>query len=108
MFKKIKEKLKWIDPFTYVDNFILPKIDSASEKIQWFVFGASYFILLILAFFTMGFTALVFGLITLIYVYIFVFEKEEAVHWAVYMLSAFVFAFILYHFVLGTAYLNQE
>lgn len=32
MLKKLKEKLKWLDPFTYVDVFILPKINPNNNK----------------------------------------------------------------------------
>lgn len=35
----IREKLKWLDPFTYVDLFILPKINpSKNEMISWIVY----------------------------------------------------------------------
>ena len=32
MLKKLREKLKWLDPFTYVDVFILPKINPNNDK----------------------------------------------------------------------------
>ena len=32
MLKKLREKLKWLDPFTYVDVFILPKINPNNNK----------------------------------------------------------------------------
>ncbi len=43
--KKFREKLKWIDPFTYVDLYIMPKVNPEdSEAISWVVYLASAFL----------------------------------------------------------------
>ncbi|MFH1256899.1 MAG: hypothetical protein V1494_06445 [Candidatus Diapherotrites archaeon] len=58
--KEFREKLKWLDPFTYVDLFLMPKINP---------------------------------------------KNNEVISWAVYLVSAFVFAFAIYSilgFILGT------
>lgn len=58
--KEIRKKLKWLDPFTYVDLYLMPKVNPG---------------------------------------------KSETISWIVYLLSAFVFAFLIYTalgFVLGT------
>ena len=59
-FKKLKENLKWLDPFTYVDLYVMPKLNP---------------------------------------------QKSEVISTIVYLVFAFVFAFVLYNFfgfVLGT------
>ncbi len=55
--KELREKLKWLDPFTYVDLYVMPKVNP---------------------------------------------KNNEVVAWAVYLVSAFVFAWIFYT-VLGIA-----
>ncbi len=52
----LKEKLKWFDPFTYVDVFLLPRINPNGDK---------------------------------------------RIEFVVYLLSAFVFAFVIYNYVLA-------
>lgn len=32
MFKKLKESLKWLDPFTYVDLYVMPRINPKNNK----------------------------------------------------------------------------
>jgi len=45
MLKKLREKLKWFDPFTYVDLYLMPKVNpKESEAISWVVYLASSFI----------------------------------------------------------------
>lgn len=59
--KKIRKKLKWLDPFTYVDLYVMPKVNP---------------------------------------------HDNEAISWAVYLVSAFLFAWLIYTglgLVLGTA-----
>ncbi|MBI2598583.1 MAG: hypothetical protein HYW50_05325, partial [Candidatus Diapherotrites archaeon] len=61
MLKKLKEKLKWLDPFTYVDLYLMPIVNP---------------------------------------------KKNESVSLLVYLVSAFVFAFLIFNFlglVLGTS-----
>lgn len=61
MLKKIREKLKWLDPFTYVDLYLMPIVNP---------------------------------------------KKNEIITWSVYLLSAFIFAFLFYSllgFVLATS-----
>ncbi|MCR4335677.1 MAG: hypothetical protein NUV57_04020 [archaeon] len=101
MFKKIKEKLKWLDPFTYIDFFLLPKINALDQKLQWGVFISSYLILSLLISIVFGFSITIVGLLGIVYIYLFFFEKEEAITLSVYLVSAFIFAFVLYNFVLS-------
>ncbi len=56
MAKDLMDKLKWLDPFTYVDLYVLPVVNP---------------------------------------------EKDKNIETAVYIVSAFIFAFILYNFVLA-------
>ncbi len=43
--KKIKEKLKWLDPFTYVDLYIMPSINpKENELLSWVVYLVSAFV----------------------------------------------------------------
>ena len=43
--KKFREKLKWLDPFTYVDLYIMPKVNPKdNEAISWVVYLASAFL----------------------------------------------------------------
>ncbi len=92
----IKRKLRWIDPFTYVDLFIIPRVHALSKPLQWVVFVASYILLSILVSIVLGATPFFFLLLSLFYVYLFLFERKEAVDWGVYLLSAFVFAWAIY------------
>ena len=42
--KKLREKLKWLDPFTYVDIYLMPKVNpNDSEAISWVVYLVSAF-----------------------------------------------------------------
>lgn len=101
MLRALKEKLKWLDPFTYVDKFVLPKIEAAPKKIQLLVFFASYAALLILVSLITANPPMVFVFLSAVYAYLYFFEKSESVKWSVYLLSAFLFAFVLYNFVLA-------
>lgn len=56
MIKELREKLKWLDPFTYVDLYLMPKINP---------------------------------------------DNNKTIETVVYIVSAFVFAFVLYNFVLS-------
>ncbi len=43
--EKFREKLKWLDPFTYVDLYLMPKVNPKdSEAISWIVYLASAFL----------------------------------------------------------------
>src|SRR3989338_6341130 len=43
-FKNLKNLLKWLDPFTYVDVFVLPKINPEKKSwISWTVYLISAF-----------------------------------------------------------------
>ena len=45
MLKKIRSKLKWLDPFTYVDIYLMPKLNpNENEAISWIVYLACAFI----------------------------------------------------------------
>ncbi len=42
--KKLREKLKWLDPFTYVDLYIMPKVNpKENELLSWIVYLVSAF-----------------------------------------------------------------
>ena len=108
MLKGFREKLKWLDPFTYVDTFIIPKVDSLSEGVRWFFFVASFLLLALSVTLLLGFAPVLLALLAGFYAYLYFFDRGDAVHWSIYILSAFVFAFVLYHvvltFVLGTSF----
>jgi signal peptidase I len=56
MLKKIKKKLKWLDPFTYVDEFLLPIINpSKNELVSNIVYLISAFIFAFIAYSLLGF-----------------------------------------------------
>lgn len=41
----LREKLKWLDPFTYVDKFLMPKINPKNnEVIAWVIYLVSAFV----------------------------------------------------------------
>ncbi len=45
MLEKIRNKLKWLDPFTYVDLYLMPKANPKnSETINWIVYLACSFV----------------------------------------------------------------
>ncbi|MDP6671008.1 MAG: hypothetical protein QGI60_04285 [archaeon] len=99
MMEKISEfrkKLKWLDPFTYVDHFLLPKVHALNKNMQYLVFVATYLLLVIIISTVIGVVPFFLALITLFYAWLFFFEKNEAVDWGVYLLSAFVFAWAIY------------
>ena len=101
----IKKRLSFLDPFTYVDRFVIPRVHELGGAGQWAVFVASYVILLILVSMVLGATPLFLLLLTMLYAYLYFFERKEAVDWGVYLLSAFVFAWAIYAFfglMLGT------
>ena len=101
MLKELREKLKWLDPFTYIDFFLLPKINRLDKNLQWGVFISSYLLLALLVSIVFGFSTAVIGLLGIVYIYLFFFEKDESITLSVYLVSAFVFAFVLYNFVLA-------
>lgn len=96
-----RETLKWLDPFFYVDEFLMPRIKALGAPLQWAVFAFSYLCLLAAVFFLFAGSAFVGVLLTALYAYLFFFGRVRAVEWSVYILSSFVFAFILYNFVLS-------
>jgi len=101
MIKEIREKLKWLDPFTYVDLYLLPRVNALDKAKQLMVFIASFLILSLMVSLVFGFSLTLVGAIALIYAYLFFFEKEESVTLSLYLVSAFVFAFVLYNFILA-------
>jgi signal peptidase I len=110
MMEKISEfrkKLKWLDPFTYVDLFILPKVHALSKNMQNIVFVATFLLLVLLVSTIIGVVPFFLALITLFYAWLFFFEKNEAVDWGIYLLSAFVFAWAIYS-VFGLALGTQS
>ncbi len=91
-----RKKLKWLDPFTYVDLFLLPKVHALSKNRQYLVFAATYLLLILLVSTVLGVVPFFLALLTLFYAWLFFFEKSEAVDWGIYLLSAFVFAWAVY------------
>ncbi|MFH1588390.1 MAG: hypothetical protein ABIA76_03580 [Candidatus Diapherotrites archaeon] len=56
MFEKIRKKLRWLDPFTYVDEFVLPAINpKKNETINWIVYLISAFVFAFIAYQLLGF-----------------------------------------------------
>ncbi len=54
--KVLKDKLKWLDPFTYVDLFLLPKINpSKNELVNNIVYLISAFVFAFIAYSLLGF-----------------------------------------------------
>ena len=101
MLEKLKEKLKWLDPFTYVDLFILPRVKKLNKSMQLIVFLISFLILSFLVLSVFGYTPVLLFSVFLLFAYLFFFEKEEYVVLAIYILFAFIFAFVLYYFILS-------
>ncbi len=102
----LRKKLKWADPFTYVDLLILPRLHKLSEQKQTAVFVASYLALAALVYIIIGVTGFFMVALTVFYAYLFLFERKEALDWGIYMLSAFLFAWFIYSsfgFLLGTS-----
>jgi len=95
------EKLKWLDPFFYIDKYVLPPVKSSSEVVQWAVFLFNYILIAVGAFFLVGGNFFVIAIITVVYLYLFFVERKNAVEWSINLFSAFLFAFILYYFVLA-------
>jgi signal peptidase I len=92
----IKRRLRWLDPFTYVDLFVIPRVRALSKPVQWGVFAASYVVLLALVSLVLGATLFFLLSLSLFYAYLFFFEGDEAIDWAVYLLSAFLFAWAIF------------
>jgi len=43
--KKIREQLKWLDPFTYVDIYVIPKVNPKNnETLNWIIYLISAFV----------------------------------------------------------------
>jgi len=56
MLKKLREKLKWLDPFTYVDLYLMPIINPGKKEwISMVVYIISAFIFAFLIFNGLGF-----------------------------------------------------
>ena len=50
-----REKLKWLDPFTYVDEYVLPRVNpSGNEVINWVVYLVSAFVFAFLVYSIFG------------------------------------------------------
>jgi len=44
-FKEVRQKLKWLDPFTYVDLYVMPRVNpKENEILSWVVYLISAFI----------------------------------------------------------------
>lgn len=56
MLKGIRDKLKWADPFTYVDKFVMPRVNPNGNKaIEWIVYIFFAFVFALLIFSFLGF-----------------------------------------------------
>jgi len=56
MLKELREKLKWLDPFTYVDEFLMPRINpSNNQAIAWVVYIFFAFVFAWLIYSALGF-----------------------------------------------------
>jgi len=109
MLKEIREKLKWLDPFTYVDMFVVDKVKDQSKTVQLGVFifcmalvSVLFYIFALKDTSNIFFPILIFVVLTAL---IYIFLKEEAVDWSIYLASAFIFALIVFSaagLILGT------
>jgi signal peptidase I len=97
-FSSVKKKFRFLDPFTYVDAWVIPRVHNAPKKVQYvlsffsliFVAIAVYFIVL-----AQAMPLYQYALVMLVFFAVFYFfMKEDAIDWSIYMLFAFVFAFI--------------
>lgn len=56
MLKELREKLKWLDPFTYVDKYVMPKINpNNSEWVSLVVYIVFAFVFAFIIFNVLGF-----------------------------------------------------
>lgn len=54
--QKFKDRLKWLDPFTYVDLYLMPKLNPSGNKItEWIVYIASAFVFALIFYSAAGF-----------------------------------------------------
>ncbi len=107
--KGIKDKLKWLDPFTYVDLLIVDRVKKKSKRVQTAVFLICMILVAIMLYsFVIGKTTpfpFFILLVTAITAFLYFFCGEEAVDWSIYLASAFSFALIIFSifsFLLGT------
>jgi len=106
MLAGIRQKLKWVDPFTYVDIYVMPHVKALPGGRQWIVFVASFVLLALAVSLALGVTHFFIMLLLVFYAYLFIFERQEAVEWGINLLFAFIFAWAIYSFfglALGTA-----
>lgn len=105
----IREKLKWLDPFTYVDLLIVNRVKKKSKRVQITVFIlCMIFVSIMLYLFVIGKTTplpFFFFLVIALTASLYFFLEEEAVDWSIYLASAFFFALVIFFtigFLLGT------
>ncbi len=109
MLKELRQKLKWLDPFTYVDLFIVDKVKGQSKTMQnaVFIFSMALVSILFYLFAIKGpivspLPAIIFIVFTAL---VYLILKEEYVEWGIYLATAFIFALIVFSasgLILGT------
>ncbi|MFH1586451.1 MAG: hypothetical protein ABID38_01185 [Candidatus Diapherotrites archaeon] len=109
MLKELKEKLRWLDPFTYVDMFIVDKVKGQNKTIQNIVFLFSMALVSVLFYlFAIKGAELSFLPIIIFIVFtalIYFVLKEEYVEWGIYLATAFILALVVFSasgLILGT------
>ncbi len=109
MLKGLRQKLKWLDPFTYVDIFIVDRVKEQSKTIQNMVFIFSmvlvstlFYIFAVKGPIVSPLPAIIFVVFTALVYFLL---KEEYVEWGIYLATAFIFALIVFSssgLILGT------
>jgi len=104
--KQFREKLKWLDPFTYVDNFVIAKMQnfSPAKKIAalcaCFAFIAFAMIWIVPP--SIGSLPVAIAIIAVLALFYFL-DREEGLNWAIYLAFAMLFALIIFS-ALGLAF----
>jgi signal peptidase I len=108
-FGGVRKKMQLLDPFTYVDRFVIAKLEKQSEKAKLAVFCAC---LLFLAIASISLVPMFANSIPLLVILIaglsfyYYTDRKEGLNWAIYISFAFVFAFVLFSAIgllLGTS-----
>jgi signal peptidase I len=107
--KQFREKLKWLDPFTYVDRFVVTRAEVLSPAKKTIVLLACLafvaFAMLWLVPPSIGSVPLTIGIIAVLLFFYFQ-DRDEGLNWAIYLAFAMLFALAIFSalgFAFGTS-----
>ncbi|MBN2067450.1 MAG: hypothetical protein JW744_03210 [Candidatus Diapherotrites archaeon] len=98
-FRELRRKMKWVDPFTYVEKYVIERLEPLSQNAKHVVFAACLAFLSIASLTIVPSASGSLPLLAVIVAGLSIFyfhDRKEGLDWAVYISFAFAFAWLLF------------